>query len=195
MELLNRTDEELVRMYAMNDNAAFDELLKRYKSKVFSYIYASTKDTDVANDIFQDTFVKAITTIKQGGYTEKGKFGPWILRIAHNLVIDSFRKAKNDNTVSNDDYEIDLLNDIKLCDDGLEEYWQKENMINNVIDLIDQLPENQQTIVKMRFFKEMSFKDIAASENISINTALGRIRYALINLKKLAAENKVGVDY
>ncbi len=182
-------------MYAMNDNAAFDELLKRYKSKVFSYIYASTKDTDVANDIFQDTFVKAITTIKQGGYTEKGKFGPWILRIAHNLVIDSFRKAKNDNTVSNDDYEIDLLNDIKLCDDGLEEYWQKENMINNVIDLIDQLPENQQTIVKMRFFKEMSFKDIAASENISINTALGRIRYALINLKKLAAENKVGVDY
>ncbi len=195
MELQNRTDEELVRMYAMNDNAAFDELLKRYKSKVFSYIYASTKDTDVANDIFQDTFVKAITTIKQGGYTEKGKFGPWILRIAHNLVIDSFRKAKNDNTVSNDDYEIDLLNDIKLCDDGLEEYWQKENMINNVIDLIDQLPENQQTIVKMRFFKEMSFKDIAASENISINTALGRIRYALINLKKLAAENKVGVDY
>ena len=195
MELQNRTDEELVRMYAMNNNAAFDELLKRYKSKVFSYIYASTKDTDVANDIFQDTFVKAITTIKQGGYTEKGKFGPWILRIAHNLVIDSFRKAKNDNTVSNDDYEIDLLNDIKLCDDGLEEYWQKENMINNVIDLIDQLPENQQTIVKMRFFKEMSFKDIAASENISINTALGRIRYALINLKKLAAENKVGVDY
>ncbi len=195
MELQNRTDEELVRLYAMNDNAAFDELLKRYKSKVFSYIYASTKDTDIANDIFQDTFVKAITTIKQGGYTEKGKFGPWILRIAHNLVIDSFRKAKSDNTVSNDDYEVDLLNDIKLCDDGLEEYWQKENMINNVIDLINQLPENQQTIVKMRFFKEMSFKDIAAAENISINTALGRIRYALINLKKLAAENKVGVDY
>lgn len=97
--------------------------------------------------------------------------------------------------MSNDDYEVDLLNDIKLCDDGLEEYWQKENMINDVIDLIDQLPENQQTIVKMRFFKEMSFKDIAAAENISINTALGRIRYALINLKKLAAENKVGVDY
>ncbi len=195
MELQNRTDEELVRLYAMNDNAAFDELLKRYKSKVFSYIYASTKDTDVANDIFQDTFVKAITTIKQGGYTEKGKFGPWILRIAHNLVIDSFRKTKSDNTVSNDDYEVDLLNDIKLCDDGLEEYWQKENMINDVIDLIDQLPENQQTIVRMRFFKEMSFKDIAVAENISINTALGRIRYALINLKKLAAENKVGVDY
>ncbi len=195
MELQNRTDEELVRLYAMNNNAAFDELLKRYKSKVFSYIYASTKDTDVANDIFQDTFVKAITTIKQGGYTEKGKFGPWILRIAHNLVIDSFRKTKSDNTVSNDDYEVDLLNDIKLCDDGLEEYWQKENMINDVIDLIDQLPENQQTIVRMRFFKEMSFKDIAVAENISINTALGRIRYALINLKKLAAENKVGVDY
>jgi RNA polymerase sigma factor (sigma-70 family) len=195
MELQNRTDEELVQLYAMNDNSAFDELLRRYKSKVFSYIYASTKDSDIANDIFQDTFVKAITTIKQGGYTEKGKFGPWILRIAHNLVIDSFRKIKNDNTVSNDDYEVDLLNDIKLCDDGLEEYWQKENMINDVIDLIDQLPENQQTIVKMRFFKEMSFKDIAAAENISINTALGRIRYALINLKKLAAENKVGVDY
>lgn len=195
MELQNRTDEELVQLYAMNDNSAFDELLRRYKSKVFSYIYASTKDSDIANDIFQDTFVKAITTIKQGGYTEKGKFGPWILRIAHNLVIDSFRKIKNDNTVSNDDYEVDLLNDIKLCDDGLEEYWQKENIINDVIDLIDQLPENQQTIVKMRFFKEMSFKDIAAAENISINTALGRIRYALINLKKLAAENKVGVDY
>ncbi len=189
--LKNMTDDELVQLYANNNNDAFDVLLMRYKNKVFSYIYTATKDKDEANDLFQETFIKAVMTIRQGKYSEKGKFVSWLLRIAHNLIIDTYRKDKNENTISNEEYGTDLLNDIKLYDDSLEEYWAKENALNGVVGLIDQLPENQQTIVRKRFFKDLSFKEIAEEEGISINTALGRMRYALINLKKLAVENKI----
>ena len=195
MEIVNKTDEELVALYAQNNNRAFDELLNRYKNKVFSYILTATNDIDEANDIFQETFIKAIMTIKQGRYSEKGKFCPWIMRIAHNLIIDKYRKDKNENTISNEEYGTDLLNDIKLYDDSLEEYWKKENAINNVVDLIAELPDNQQTIIRLRFFKDLSFKEIAEIENISINTALGRMRYALINLKKLVAESKYEFEF
>lgn len=195
MESLNyMTDDELVQLYADNNNDAFDVLLMRYKNKVFSYIYTATKDKDEANDLFQETFIKAIMTIRQGKYSEKGKFASWLLRIAHNLIIDTYRKGKNENTISNEEYGTDLLNDIKLYDDSLEEYWAKENALNGVVELIDQLPENQQTIVRKRFFKDLSFKEIAEEEGISINTALGRMRYALINLKKLATENKIFME-
>ena len=127
MESLNyMTDDELVQLYADNNNDAFDVLLMRYKNKVFSYIYTATKDKDEANDLFQETFIKAIMTIRQGKYSEKGKFASWLLRIAHNLIIDTYRKGKNENTISNEEYGTDLLNDIKLYDDSLEEYWAKE---------------------------------------------------------------------
>jgi len=192
--LKNMTDDELVQLYANNNNDAFDVLLMRYKNKVFSYIYTATKDKDEANDLFQETFIKAVMTIRQGKYSEKGKFVSWLLRIAHNLIIDTYRKDKNENTISNEEYGTDLLNDIKLYDDSLEEYWAKENALNGVVELIDQLPENQQTIVRKRFFKDLSFKEIAEEEGISINTALGRMRYALINLKKLATENKIFME-
>ncbi|MBR0502123.1 MAG: sigma-70 family RNA polymerase sigma factor [Paludibacteraceae bacterium] len=192
--LKNMTDDELVQLYANNNNDAFDVLLMRYKNKVFSYIYTATKDKDEANDLFQETFIKAVMTIRQGKYSEKGKFVSWLLRIAHNLIIDTYRKDKNENTISNEEYGTDLLNDIKLYDDSLEEYWAKENALNGVVGLIDQLPENQQTIVRKRFFKDLSFKEIAEEEGISINTALGRMRYALINLKKLATENKIFME-
>ncbi len=191
MEIINKTDEELVKMYADGSNDAFDELLRRYKNKVFSYIFAATKDVDQANDIFQDTFVKAVVTIKQRKYTEQGKFASWILRIAHNLIIDSFRKVQNENTISNEEYGTDLLNDCRLCDNGTEEYWAKENTLNELQELVYKLPENQQTIIQLRFFRGMSFKEIAEAENISINTALGRMRYAIINLKKLASQYQV----
>ncbi len=195
MDILNNmTDEELVQSYANNNNEAFDVLLMRHKNKVFSYIFTAVKDRDEANDLFQDTFIKAIMTIKQGKYTEKGKFAPWILRIAHNLIIDTYRKDKNENTISNEEYGTDLLNDIKLYDDSLEEYWAKENALNSVVGLIDELPENQQSIIRKRFFKDLSFKEIADEENISINTALGRMRYALINLKRIATEKKVSIE-
>ena len=192
--LKNMTDDELVQLYANNNNDAFDVLLMRYKNKVFSYIYTATKDKDEANDLFQETFIKAVMTIRQGKYSEKGKFVSWLLRIAHNLIIDTYRKDKNENTISNEEYGTDLLNDIKLYDDSLEEYWAKENALNGVVELINQLPENQQTIVRKRFFKDLSFKEIAEEEGISINTALGRMRYALINLKKLATENKIFME-
>lgn len=195
MEIQEMTDEELVQLYASNDDYAFDELMRRNQKKVFNYILNIVKDADVANDIFQDTFVKVILTIKQGKYTEKGKFNSWVLRIAHNLIIDTYRKAKNENTVSNEENGVDLLNDVKLCDDGLELYWAKENAINDIVELIADLPESQQNIVKLRFFKDMSFKEIAEQENISINTALGRMRYALINLKKMVVERKVEVNF
>lgn len=192
--LINRTDEELVSMYADNNNEAFDVLLKRHKNRVFSYILTAVKDRDEANDLFQETFIKAITTIKQGKYTEKGKFNSWIIRIAHNLIIDSYRKEKNENTISHEEYGTDLLNDIKLYDDSLEDYWAKENAMNEVEGLIQLLPDSQQSIIQKRFFKDLSFKEIAEEENISINTALGRMRYALINLKKLAVERRVNVE-
>lgn len=192
MELKNRTDEELVRLYAQDNNCAFDELLNRHKNRVFTYIYSATKNEDLANDLFQETFIKAITTIKDGKYSEKGKFTQWINRIAHNVVVDSFRKEKSDKTISNEEFGFDLLNNPKYCDDGLEEYWLKENVLNNLVKLLDELPETQQNILRLRFFKNLSFKEIAEIEEISINTALGRMRYALINMKKLAEKNKVG---
>ncbi|MCQ2209851.1 MAG: sigma-70 family RNA polymerase sigma factor [Paludibacteraceae bacterium] len=195
MESLNyMTDDELVQLYAEGSNEAFDILLMRHKNKVFSYIFTAIKDRDEANDLFQETLIKAIMTIRQGKYTEKGRFTQWLLRIAHNLIIDSYRKDKNENTISNEEYGTDLLNDIKLYDDGLEEYWAKENALNEIVVLIDQLPENQQIIVRKRFFKDQSFKEIADEEGISINTALGRMRYALINLKKLATENNIYME-
>ncbi len=196
MEILSMmTDEELVKMYAENNNDAFDVLLDRHKNKVFSYIFSVVKNRDEANDLFQDTFIKAIATIKQHKYTEKGKFGPWILRIAHNLIIDTFRKEKNENTISNEEYGTDLLNDLSLYDDGMEEYMARENAMNEIVELINLLPENQQSIIRKRFFKDLSFKEIADEENISINTALGRMRYALINLKKIVSERKVEINY
>lgn len=189
------TDEKLVKLYASNNNEAFDILLDRYKSRVFAYILGIVKDRDEANDFFQETFFKAIVTIRQGRYTDTGKFAQWIIRIAHNLIIDGYRKDKNDSTMYQDEIGIEEINDLQLYDDGLEEYWRKETMMNDIVELIGSLPENQQTIVRLRFFKDLSFKEIADIEAISINTALGRMRYALINLKKLAEEKKVGIEY
>ena len=193
--LKSLTDEKLVELYASGSNDAFDILLDRYKSRVFGYILGIVKDRDEANDLFQDTFCKAIVTIKQGKYTENGKFAQWILRIAHNLVIDGYRKGKNDNVVYQDEIGSDVINELEIYDDGLEEYWKKEAALTDVVDLISSLPDNQQRIVQMRFFKDLSFKEIASIEEISINTALGRMRYALINLKKLAESRKVGIEY
>jgi RNA polymerase sigma-70 factor (ECF subfamily) len=196
MEVLQKlTDEELVSMYVDNINEAFDVLLLRHKSKVFSYIYLSVKDRDLANDLFQETFIKAITTIKQGRYTEKGKFIAWITRIAHNLIIDYFRREKNENTVSNEESGIDLFSNLKLYDESIEDNMVREQVYTDVAKLMEYLPENQREVLRMRYFEDLSFKEIADNTGVSINTALGRMRYAILNMRKLAEENKIFLDY
>ncbi len=196
MEVLERlTDEELVGLYVNGENEAFDVLLIRHKSKVFSYIYHSVKDRDLANDLFQETFIKAITTIRQGRYTEKGKFIAWITRIAHNLIIDYFRRERNENTISNEESGVDLFNNSKLCEESIEDNIVREQVFIDIAKLIDHLPENQKEVLKMRYFEDLSFKEIADNTGVSINTALGRMRYAILNMRKLAEENKILLDY
>lgn len=196
MEFLKSlTDEELVQLYAEGNNEAFDVLLLRHKKRVYTYIYTTVKDIDIANDLFQETFIKAITTIKRGRYTEKGKFSSWILRISHNLTIDYFRKEKNENTISNEEYGLDLLNNIKLYDTDMQEHSDKEETLTNLVGLIELLPDCQKEVLKMRIFEDISFKDIADKTQVSINTALGRMRYAVMNMKRLAKEHNIYVEF
>ena len=162
---------------------------------MYTYIYTTVKDVDIANDLFQETFIKAITTIKRGRYTEKGKFSSWILRISHNLTIDYFRKEKNENTISNEEYGLDLLNNIKLYDTDMQEHSDKEETLTNLVGLIELLPDCQKEVLKMRIFEDISFKDIADKTQVSINTALGRMRYAVMNMKRLAKEHNIYVEF
>lgn len=181
------TDDRLVAAYAAGNNQAFDILLSRHQQRVFSYILSVVKNPDAANDIFQDTFVKVITTIKQGRYCESGKFSAWVSRIAHNLVIDYFRSQKSENTVSVDDCETDMLNRRELADESVEEAIVADQTTGAILDLVSDLPDNQQQVINMRFYSDMSFKEIADATNVSINTALGRMRYALINMRRKAS--------
>jgi RNA polymerase sigma-70 factor (ECF subfamily) len=185
------SDEELVVLYADGENAAFDVLLSRYKSGIYSYIYYIVRNKDLAEDIFQETFVKVITTVRQGRYTENGKFKAWITRIAHNLVIDYFRQERNENTVSNDDTEVDLFNNMKLCDGTIEDHLVRSQVLSDVKKLIHHLPKSQREVLEMRYYQDMSFKEIADITGVSINTALGRMRYAILNMRRMVAENRM----
>ena len=147
----------------------------------------------MAEDIFQETFVKAIVTLQQGRYTNDGKFAAWITRIAHNLVIDQFRIERNENTVSNDETEIDLLNNAKLSEGNIENRMVNEQVLKDVRMLIDELPDCQREVVFMRYYQDMSFKEIADITGVSINTALGRMRYAVLNMRRIAAEKNVSL--
>ena len=189
METLRRmTDEQLVVSYSEGNNQAFDILLSRYENRLFSYIYFIVRNNELAEDIFQDTFVKAITTIRQGRYTENGKFPAWITRIAHNLIIDYFRQEKNENVVSNDDSEVDLLNNINLSERTIESEIIEGQIKDDVRELVKLLPDNRREVVYMRFYQNLSFKEIAEATGASINTALGRMRYAILNLRRMAEE-------
>ncbi|MCM1028150.1 MAG: sigma-70 family RNA polymerase sigma factor [Pseudoflavonifractor sp.] len=181
-------DEHLVAAYADGNNQAFDILLSRHQQRVFSHIMSLVKNRDVANDIFQDTFVRAITVIKQGLYNEEGKFGAWIYRIAHNMAIDHHRNNKESETLSVDDTDTDLLNRRDLSDGSAEDNLIAEQTADEMVGLVDILPDNQREIVNMRVYGDMSFKDIAKATNVSINTALGRMRYAVLNMRRAAAE-------
>jgi RNA polymerase sigma-70 factor (ECF subfamily) len=188
------TDLELVKLYESGNNPAFEVLLNRYKSKVFSYIFLIVRNRQIAEDIFQDTFIKAITTIQQGKYVENGKFLGWINRIAHNLIIDSFRKEKNENTFSADGVEYDIRNNTKFAEKSTEDTMSNEQVLVDVAKLVDFLPLSQQRVVRMRYFEDLSFKEIAEKTDVSINTALGRMRYALMNMRRIAAEKNVYLE-
>ena len=185
------TDDQLVARYLDGVNEAFDALLARYKDRLYSYIYYSVRNADVTDDLFQETFVKAIVTLRQGRYTETGKFYSWLVRIAHNLIIDLFRQEQNESTISNDEVERDLYGAGELTYNSAEREMEAEKSMALVCQLIDYLPENQKEIVNMRIYQNMSFKEIAEQKGMSINTALGRMRYALINMRRMADEQAI----
>ena len=191
--LKQMTDDMLVSLYLQGNNTAFDILLNRHQDRLFNYIYFIVRSKEVAEDIFQETFVKAIVTLQQGRYTNDGKFAAWITRIAHNLVIDQFRIERNENTVSNDETEIDLLNNAKLSEGNIENRMVNEQVLKDVRMLIDELPDCQREVVFMRYYQDMSFKEIADITGVSINTALGRMRYAVLNMRRIAAEKNVSL--
>ncbi|MEN9987663.1 MAG: hypothetical protein RLZZ585_702 [Bacteroidota bacterium] len=194
MVLSSLSDSELIRLYIGENEKAFEVLLKRYKNQVYKFIYLKVKDVDLANDIFQESFIKVVQNIKAGKYNEEGKFLPWATRIAQNLVIDYYRKQSKVRIFSernsfNEDFGIFQR---IACED--KNYLQKkstEELEEQLVNLLHHLPKVQREIVQMRIFHDLSFKEIAESEKISINTALGRMRYALINLRKLLEENEI----
>ncbi|MGM9815715.1 MAG: RNA polymerase sigma factor [Lepagella sp.] len=185
------TDEMLVREYAEGNNDAFDTLLRRHQDRIYSYILRVIKNEDVANDIFQETFVKAIMTIRQGRYTENGKFPAWISRIAHNLIIDYYRQEKSENLQSVDLTEVDILNRRDLCEDTIEDVIITDQIFADVKYLIEELPDLQKEVLKMRYYQGLSFKEIAELTGVSINTALGRMRYAILNLRRIAHDKDI----
>ncbi|MDI9544443.1 MAG: sigma-70 family RNA polymerase sigma factor [Bacteroidota bacterium] len=181
------TDEALVSRFVNGDNQAFDILLNRHKNRVYTYILLIVRNRDLAEDVFQETFMKAIVTIKQGRYVDSGKFYAWVTRIAHNLIIDIFRKERNENTISNDEFEdVDLFNNPKFSDENVEDRLVKKQVMKDVSSLVRMLPDSQKEVVVLRYYKNLSFKDIADQTGVSINTALGRMRYAVLNMRRMA---------
>lgn len=185
------TDDQLVVSYAKGTNEAFDVLLQRHQTRVYNYILQMVKDRTLSDDIFQETFVKAISTIRQGRYTESGKFPAWINRIARNLVIDYFRQEKSEGSVSSDNDDFDVLNRKELAEDTVEDMLIDSQIKADVRRLIRHLPPSQRQVLVMRYYRNMSFKEIAETTGVSINTALGRMRYAILNLRRIARENRI----
>lgn len=184
-------DNELVQRFIEGDQNSLEILIHRHKSRVYSYILLIVKNRDLTEDIFQETFIKVIRSLKRGKYVENGKFVSWVLRIAHNLIIDHFRKEKLQGTVSNDSLEVDIFNSQKFSDYTIEDEMVNNQILSEVKELVKELPEDQQQVIYMRHYMGLSFKEIAEQTDVSINTALGRMRYALINLRKLIKEKNL----
>lgn len=187
----NAADETLVALYAQGNNEAFDILLNRYKDRLYAYIYYTVRNAELAEDIFQETFTKAIVTIQQGRYNENGKFPAWLTRIAHNLIIDCFRQEKQENLVSCDEEERNLLNNIRLSEGTVEAEIVNHQILSDVRRLMKHLPDEQREVVHMRFYRDLSFKEIAEMTGVSINTSLGRMRYAILNLRRMAEKHGI----
>lgn len=190
MESKTILDSVLVNNYINGHEKSLEILIIRHKQRIFSFILSKVSDREVAEDIFQDTFIKVINTLKKGAYSEEGKFLPWVMRISHNLIIDHFRRNKRLPKFNNtDDFDIfDVLSDDML---SVENQIIKSQILEDVRNLIEELPDDQKEVLLMRMYRDMSFKEIAENTDVSINTALGRMRYALINLRKLIEKHNI----
>ena len=198
MELKRMDDRELITLYISGNEKAFETLLMRHKDKIFRFVYMKVRCHDLTEDIFQETFIKVINKFRLGEYNEEGKFLPWAMRIAHNLVIDHFRRTSrvkmvSESTSLKDDYSI--FNTLSQTDKNVQEKLITDEIESQMVHLIDYLPAAQKSIIQMRIFQDMSFKEIAEIEDISINTALGRMRYALMNIRKIIDQNNMCIEY
>ena len=190
MQTQTVSDAVLVSQFIDGNEASLGELIDKYKNRIYSFIYSKVLDKDATEDIFQDTFIKVINTLKKGGYREEGKFLPWTMRIAHNLVIDYFRKNSKIKVFDNND-QFDIFSILKDESLNAENQIVKEQVYNDIKRLIEELPKDQKEVLVMRMYREMSFKEIAEVTSVSINTALGRMRYALINMRKLIEKHNI----
>ena len=192
--LAEHTDEQLVGLYALGNNGAFDTLLKRYEQKVFSYFLYSVKSQELAEDLFQDVFIKVVVRLKNGQYEENGKFSSWLMRIVHNHLIDYYRTTPSEKILSNDDTEVDLFSQAEIAvNENREQEMIDQQTLQEVRGLIALLPDPQREVLMMRVYDELSFKEIAQKTKCSINTALGRMRYAILNLRHMAYERGISM--
>jgi RNA polymerase sigma-70 factor (ECF subfamily) len=192
---LKLSDQELLSDFLSGNNSALEVLYKRYERKLYTYIFLMVRKAQIAEDLLQETFIKAIKSVKEGKYSDSNRFGSWLMRIAHNLVIDQFRHKKQYREISNDDYELDIFSTPRFSDATIEQKMVYERVLFEVRTLIDYLPEEQREVVMLRYYGDLSFKEIAEATNVSINTALGRMRYALINLRKMVKERNLNFEF
>jgi RNA polymerase sigma-70 factor (ECF subfamily) len=193
MNLQELSDQTLVEQFVAGDSKSFEVLIERHRNRLFSYIYYTVKNRHQAEDIFQETCIKAITSLLDGRYSESGRFLPWVTRIAHNLIIDHFRQEKQLNICSSDSFTVPVLNSSKYSDATIEDDLVQDQIYADIRNLIDYLPDEQKEVILLRHYGDLSFKEIAEYTHVSINTALGRMRYALINLRRLIKENGIQV--
>ena len=185
------SERELIKSFINGNHSSLQTLIKRHQNRLYSYIFLLVKDKALADDIFQDTYVKVINTLKRGSYNDEGKFIQWVMRIAHNLVIDHFRKAKKVPTIENSYNDFDVFDTIRFTDPSIEEKLVTDQIHSDVKKLLDYLPDEQREVLYLRCYSGLSFKDIAEQTDVSINTALGRMRYAIINMRKIIEEKRV----
>jgi len=193
MKTHNLPDYDLVKQFQAGNQSAIERLIHRHKNRVYSYILLTVRDPDLAEDFFQDTFIKVIKSLKEGNYCHQGKFVSWVLRIAHNLIIDYFRQCSKQQTYSTDCHDNDIFKTLKIEDNNVEEDIIENQISEDIQNLISELSEDQRQVILLRHYCGMSFKEISEYTGVSINTALGRMRYALVNLRKLITEKNISL--
>ena len=191
MNVTMLSDRVLLNNYLLGDRSAISELIERHSRRVRNYIGMMVKDDAVADDIFQETFIKAIKVIDEGGYTDSGKFLSWILRIAHNRVLDHFRREKSSRQINEKEAGYDVLGTLRISEDNVEDNIVQSEVMETIRNLVDAMPEDQREVVRLRYYSKLSFQEIAEQTEVSINTALGRMRYALINLRRMIKEKNI----
>jgi RNA polymerase sigma factor (sigma-70 family) len=190
MQVMNQTDQSLINEYLQGSESAFAELIRRHEQKIYTSIYLFVKDRELAEDLFQDVFIKIIETLRKGNYNHEGKFSQWAIRIAYNMCVDQFRRNKRRTKVSGGE-DFDIFDILELPDENREDQMIRSETHDKIRQLVDSLPDEQKEVVILRHYADMSFKDIASLTRVSINTALGRMRYALINIRKMMDERKM----